>query len=194
MASEVSICNQALAHIGAEAEIESLTESTEEAKYCNIYYAHARDHLLRSHAWNFATKYVTLAQIGTAPSGWTYQYQYPSDCLNALEIVNTNSEDILEFEVISDSASGKYIVTDVQDAELRYTSAITDPNVFDLGFIEVLTWAVAYRIAEPITGNTNKKGEALTIYQNTLKSTTATDSGEGRNDPALDATWIEARL
>lgn len=194
MPSEVSICNQALSHIGAEAEIESLTETSEEAKYCNIYYEHARDNLLREHPWNFAIKYQTLAQIGTAPTNWEYQYQYPSDCLNALEIVNTADDTVLEYEVISDGASGKYIITDVENAELRYTAKITDPNVFDVGFIEALTWALAYRIAEPITGNSDKKGEAMTIFQNTIKAVKATDSGEGKNDPDKDAPWIEARL
>lgn len=193
MVSEVSICNQALAHIGAEALIESLSENTEEARFSNIYYASARDSLLRGHQWNFATRYVKLAKIGTAPTRWTYQYAYPADAMNAIEIVNTVDKVKIDFEIINDGASGRYIVTEQDDAELRYTAAVTDPTVFDPGFVEILSWAIAYRIAEPLTGNSDKKGEALKIYQAMYASYAGRDADEGIEDPAADPSWLKAR-
>ena len=193
MVSEVSICNQALSHIGAEALIESLSENTEEARYCNIYYASTRDSLLRAHEWNWATRYVTLAKIGTAPTRWEYQYAYPADAVNAIEIVNTVDSDKIDFEIINDGGSGRYICTDQDDAELRYTSKVTDPTVFDAGFVEILTWAIAYRIAEPLTGSTDKKGEAMQIYQGMYKAYASRDADEGMEDPAANPSWLKAR-
>ena len=191
--SEVSICNQALAHIGAEALIVALSENTEEARFCNIYYASTRDSLLRAHEWNFATRYVSLAKIGTAPTRWSYQYAYPADALNAIEIVNTVDATKIDFEIINDGASARLIVTDQDDAELRYTSKTTDPTVFDPGFVEILSWAIAYRIAEPITGSSDKKGEAMKIYQAMYVAYAGRDADEGMEDPAANPSWIKAR-
>ena len=193
MTSEVSICNQALAHIGSEALIESLSENPEEARFYNIYYATTRDSLLRAHEWNFATRYVTLAKIGTAPTRWTYQYAYPADAINAIEIVNTVDAVKIDFEIINDGASSRLICTDQDDAELRYTTNVTDPTVFDPGFIEILSWGIAYRIAESLTGNSDKKGEALKIYQGMYISYAGRAADEGAEDPAADPSWIKAR-
>jgi hypothetical protein len=193
MVSEVSICNQALAHIGAEALIESLSENTEEARYCNIYYEPTRDSLLRSHAFNFATLYVALAKIGTAPTRWSYQYAYPADALTAIEIVNTADATKIDFEIIYDGASSRLLCTNQDDAELRYTTKVTDPTVFDPGFIEILSWGLAYRIAEPLTGSSDKKGEAIKIYQGIYSAYTGIDADEGIEDPTADPSWITAR-
>ena len=53
MATEVSICSNALRKLGDD-PITSLTEDTERARLCNAFYNTARDSLLRSHPWNFA--------------------------------------------------------------------------------------------------------------------------------------------
>ena len=53
MATEVSICSNALRKLG-DSPITALTEDTERARLCNALYEPARDSLLRSHAWNFA--------------------------------------------------------------------------------------------------------------------------------------------
>jgi hypothetical protein len=50
MASEVSICNRALAMLGANT-ITSLQDGSTEANVCNAVYADARDAVLRSHPW-----------------------------------------------------------------------------------------------------------------------------------------------
>jgi len=194
MASEVDICNQALANIGAEALIAALSDNTEEARYCNLYYTELRDNLLRTHPWNFALKFQTLADLGSAPSGWTYRYAYPVDCIRALEIVNTANDTVIKFEVGSDGSSGKVILTDQQTAELRYVAGVTDPNAFDVGFRQALSWAIAYHIAEPLTGSSSKRNDALTVYTNVIRQVTASDSEEGATDPDIDATWVTARL
>ena len=197
MTSKVEICNLALANIEAEALISSLDApyENEEARYSALYYDKQRQAVLRKHPWNFATLYVTLAEIGTAPPGWTYQYQYPTDCLNAVEIVKTARTDPkIEFDIISDGASGKYILTDREDAALKYTTDITDPNVFDEMFINALAWDLALHLAGPITGSDTKKQTAATMFRNMIAIAEAADSGEGTEDAVKDASWIEARL
>lgn len=109
MASEVSICNLALNHIGAYA-IASLSDATKEARDCNTLYSYARDSVLRDHKWAFATKRLTLALLTDTYSGWDYAYQYPTDCLIAYEIYNEygdNSRQVYDSETDSYVSSGK---------------------------------------------------------------------------------------
>lgn len=150
---------------------------------------------MRDHAWNFLSTTVTLADLGSPPTGWSYRYAYPTNCLRAIEIVRTNRTDSkIDFEVRYDGASGRVILTDESTAELKFTQLITDPNVYDDMFIDALSWALAFRLAGPLTGNDTKKQQALTVYQNLMNTAEAQDSGEGMEDTITDASWIEARL
>lgn len=73
--SAVSICNMALSRVGHHTEITaSLSENTEAARQCNLHYEPARDALLRSHPWNFATrrtKLITQAEAEKTVTGAT---------------------------------------------------------------------------------------------------------------------------
>jgi hypothetical protein len=194
MASEVQICNMALGHIGAAAEIQSLSEATEEAKYSNLYYNDIRDSVLRQHPWNFATTYVVLADLGSPPTGWDYRYRYPVDCHRALNIVKAAKTDPeIEFDVGSDGSSGRVILTDQATATLRYTAKVTDPNAFDALFIHALSWALAVHLAEPITSSQAKKKDAAAAYAGIMLTAKATDSNEGEVDGNSEADWIAAR-
>ena len=67
MASEVQICNLALAKIGDQ-QITSLTENSKAGRLCNLVYEPLRDATLRAHPWNFAITRETLALHSVAPS------------------------------------------------------------------------------------------------------------------------------
>ena len=86
MATEVSICSNALRRLGDD-PITSLTDDTERARLCNAFYADARDACLRSHPWNFAITRASLAQLSATPVyGFDYQFALPTDpfCLRVL--------------------------------------------------------------------------------------------------------------
>ena len=88
MATEVSICSNALRRLG-DAPITSLTDDTERARLCNSFYVPSRDLVLRSHPWNFAVTRPTLAQLSDTPAyEYSYQYALPNDpyCLRVLEM------------------------------------------------------------------------------------------------------------
>ncbi len=100
MTSETQICNFALSSIGTRSTIAALTEDSNEARACNLWFAQTRDDMLQQAFWNFARKTATLSLLKQAPgtpgfSGtqsttwnssypappWLYEYAYPSDCL-----------------------------------------------------------------------------------------------------------------
>ena len=81
MASEVSICNRAMALLGANT-ITSLSDGSTEANVCNAVYADARDAVLRSYPWSCAIKRATLAQLSSDPVwGFDKAYSLPKKIL-----------------------------------------------------------------------------------------------------------------
>lgn len=106
MASEVSICNDALQSVGTRSSIAALTESSPEARTCNQVYASTRDEVAGMAFWNFARKTATFSLLKSAPGTpsnpvvstlvwstaypappWLYEYSYPSDCIQCRMIV-----------------------------------------------------------------------------------------------------------
>ena len=100
--TRTSICNQALAHI-KQRTIASLTEQSEQARKCALFYDSSRRATLRSCDWNFATVHQQLAELGnvnaaqanpTIPSfqdifpQWNYLYAYPAKCARFRKIYN----------------------------------------------------------------------------------------------------------
>ena len=86
MATEVSICSNALRRLGDD-PITSLTDDSERARLCNAFYEDARDACLRSHPWNFAITRASLTQLSDSPVyGYDYQFALPTDpyCLRVL--------------------------------------------------------------------------------------------------------------
>lgn len=106
------ICNRALQTFGTrtdvtDAELSAL--STNEAKQFNLIFANLRDDLLRMAPWDCAMKVANLTYITSTPGTpentsaatqlwqpgqpappWAYEYQYPVDCLRAIQIIPAN--------------------------------------------------------------------------------------------------------
>lgn len=87
--SQVSICNMALGHLAVGKQIAALTDATQEARLCSLFYDTAKDEVLRAFAWPFATLTVSLAMVQQQPTfEWAWSYRLPSDCLAARRILN----------------------------------------------------------------------------------------------------------
>lgn len=91
--SQLDAYNLALAYLGTSKRIQSITEQTPEAGYCNTFWDRARKIVLEQCYWTFATRAVALAPLLdqlliSDPSqlmypGWRFVYQRPVDCLKA---------------------------------------------------------------------------------------------------------------
>ena len=75
MASEVEICNLALARLGDAATVVSIDppEGSAQAEHCAMFYPMARDTLLAQHPWGFAQRRVRPARLAAG-------YLLPDDC------------------------------------------------------------------------------------------------------------------
>jgi len=215
MASAVEICNLAISHGGAGHTIQALTESSVEARQCNLLYDKARRATLRSHPWNFATKRVTLALLTDTYTGWTYAYSYPTDCLNVIEILNplaaiysdyslTATDRVrnryatrnkVEYKVISnDDKNARVVLCNLEDAEMEYTADITDVNMFDPLFVEALAWRLAADLSMPLRGDLQQFDLLERKFFREISKAAAESSNEDQKDPEDRNNYVGARL
>ena len=153
-ASEVSVCNLALARLGIDVPIANLeTEQSKAASQCRLHYETARDAMLADFPWNFARRRAALAELADDPAeGWEYNYALPNDCLRVVAVIPETGDRsvygvswgrwggtswdwdywplagyripyIIESRA---SESGRRILTDEPNANLKYIARISD--------------------------------------------------------------------
>src|SRR5690606_23622503 len=110
------------------------SDREQEALTCKVFYDTCRKKVLSDFAWPFATKRATLNLIEEDPNDeWCYSYQYPSDCVRAIEIFsgvrNNTRQTRVEYE-IADNGDSSLIFTDEPEAILKYTRDVTNTDRF----------------------------------------------------------------
>ncbi|MCG7932111.1 MAG: hypothetical protein N0E44_18935 [Candidatus Thiodiazotropha lotti] len=196
MTTKVQICNMALGAIGEKSNIQSITERSPQAAKCNLYYDQMVEVVLSDFDWNFASVTETLALIGTAPTGWSYQYAMPSDCLAAREIVREIriNTDRIPYKIARDRTSNmRVILTNQAEAELRYTGLVTDTSQFSPWFVEALSLRLSAAIAEPLTRKKDLVVRQLQLYNRALQAAAAASANEEEQEESNDADWIRDR-
>tara|TARA_R110000803_G_scaffold52732_2_gene108468 strand:- start:9729 stop:10310 length:582 start_codon:yes stop_codon:yes gene_type:complete len=185
MASEVQICNLALAKVGEE-QITSLGEDSKVARLCNLVYEPQRDAVLRAHPWNFAVYRENLALDTTAPAyEYSSRFALPTDFLRLL---GTNMLDTSEFVIESG-----YILCDESSLIAKFIKRVTDANQFDWLFIECLSAKIAAELAIAIADNRALSVDLFNLYKVKLAEARSTDAQEGTPQNLIADTWLNAR-
>lgn len=189
MANKVEICNMALSALG-HSPIQALDETSQEAVAANTIYDITFDNILATAPWNFATKVATLAELSDETSDeYDYCYGYPTDCLRALQIVNTVNETPIPFEVLLQSGGqARMIVTDEEDASLRYICDIDTETLLTPAFVAAFAVKLAIAMCPMLVSGTD--ATKLTQLQNyfqtvALPEALKLDAIEGTNGPTL---------
>jgi len=198
MTSDVGICNLALQLLGAKS-IGTLGEDSVAARACNRVYEHARDSEIRSHSWSFARTRVELAASSTDPAfGFAKKYQLPSDFIRLIParvagtttVTNGGIDPNIDWQI-----EGRFILTnDGSPLKIVYLAKITDTEVFDDLFTELLISRIAMDVAEKVTQSNTKKEDAQDRYKEAKKEAKRINAFER---PPVDTpvdTWITARL
>lgn len=164
MASELDICNLALAHLGDTATISSIDppEGSAQAEHCARFYPIARNSLLEMHAWGFATKRIQLALLSSGWPEWDYAYAQPNDAVNILAVLPPESSDDYTstgsggtaipqpFSCEMNADGAQVIYTDQANAVLRYTAIVNNPIQFSPLFVSALSHHLAAMLAGPV--------------------------------------------
>lgn len=199
MASVVDICNLALAHLGDQAAVSSISppDGSAQADHCARFYPIARDALLETHAWDFATRRVALSlTINTPAGGWAYEYAYPTSCARMLAVVFDGQIDDTKSQnyIIETASNGdKVILTNVEDAYARYTRLITDPTKFTPLFTTALSFLLASYLAGPITKDRGVVDSMYKRFLVELGKAGGSNANAQQNPPMHAPTWLAAR-
>jgi len=187
MATEIEICNSAIAKIRGR-RILTLDDDSTEARLCKDLYPRIRDRLLRAHPWNFAIQRRQLGLLTEVPVyKFTAKFQLPLDTLRVLSVDLLSDEDwVLE---------GKTILCNAVELNAKLLVKITDAEQFDAMFSEVLAYMLAAELAYPLTQGTTlaeaMEKKALMI----LREARSFDAQEGGSVEVVDATsWLYSRF
>ena len=186
MATEIDICNLALAHLGDDATIASIKppEGSAQAEQAARFYPIARNTLLEFHTWNFASKRTTLATVNNTIDQWEYAYAAPADMITPLAILSPTAQNDYATRMSSGDTpggitsnysptilaghytpqqfviEGNLIYTNQENALLRYQSLITDSTKFSPLFVVTLSWHLASMLAGPIIKGDQGRAES----------------------------------
>tara|TARA_B100000575_G_scaffold95779_1_gene76336 strand:+ start:1123 stop:1791 length:669 start_codon:yes stop_codon:yes gene_type:complete len=186
MATEVDICNLALAHLGDDATIATIKppEGSAQAEKAARFYPIARDSLLETHTWNFAAKRSNLALTVNTIEQWDYAYAAPADMMSPVAIISPSAQNDYATRMSAGDTpgnltanfaptivAGQYtpqqfaiegttIYTNQENAMLRYQAFITDPSTFSPLFVMTLSWHLASMLAGPVIKGDQGAAEA----------------------------------
>lgn len=176
------LCNLALSYIGDTAAVTSVfpPDGSPQAAHCSRFYPVARDSLLESGQWSFASRRVALTQVTNTMTEWAYAYAVPADLLAALVVTPVGVDDdyragsifdsqaqgtfslvpsglpvTRRFVIEADALGNRTLYTDEPEAQLRYVSKVTDTDLYPALFQQALAWTLASMLAGTII-----KGEA----------------------------------
>lgn len=201
MASEVDICNLALARLGDNATVASIDppEGSAQAEHCARFYAVARDSLLEMHAWKFATRRVLLAKLTVESWDWAFAYAEPTGALKLLGVLSataSNEDETQPYEAESAANGAAIILTNQEDASLRFVARVTDTTKFSPLFVDALAWLLASYLAGPVL-----KGDAgaamakacLQSFMLAFSNAKVSDANQRKVRPEHTPAWIAGR-
>jgi len=182
MASQVQICNISLGKIG-DYYISSMIEGTKQQIYCSIFWDNARDTLLQSYQWNFATERVRLARLADVPVWqYTYKYQLPNDYLKIWDI--SVDGDFDSTSSIDYKREGNTILTNEETVYIKYTKKITDTTYFTPLFVRALACDLAILLAEPLfCASEATMNRLLSEKEEAVGQARGVEFDEGKYDP-----------
>ena len=146
MTSETDIAKEALYLLKA-GRIDSLSEDTNNAIKINDVFESVRDRLLRGHNWNFAQKWVKLAQSSTTPVfEFDNAYVLPADWIRTVSVHDNDAGagGLLYRE--GEVAGQGVILHSADELWMRYIYRVTDPNRMAADFITAFAYALALAV------------------------------------------------
>lgn len=203
--SKTRIANMALSHVGAENDIESLSEVSVEAAAVELWYDYSLQQTLEAFDWSFARKRIVLTLHGDTISTtaneplagvWGFRYKYPNDCVVVRKIQHPNAppDDAIPFEIeLSLKGDEKTILTNAENAVAVYTFFQEAVHLFSPGFVLAFSFAIATNIAFTLTGKLSLEKVMFHKFVQFVGIAAANALNEAVRPPPRDADWIRNR-
>lgn len=214
MTTEVQIANMALSHIGHKADVTAIdgTEASREAELCTMFYPQARDVVLERHPWRFTMRRAAGSAVSETVMGWDYVYAMPTDCLRVLAVLPEEFDDDLStavdfsvtplgytpepFDIETLESGDVVILSDVEDALLRYQVRITDTAKFPPGVTNAVSYMLASLLAGPLIKGDAGIAEAKRCREMAeleMSQAMVQDSRQRKRAPTHIVPWLAAR-
>src|SRR5690606_37377348 len=136
--------------------------------------------------WPFATAWAKLAEITDgAAGGYAHAYALPTDCMVVQEVFSGRSIRRTQQEpfTIAYRQGVRILLTDCENAEIRYTVRVENTQIYPPGFRDALTWKIAMDIAAALTAKSAIIENARRNYEISVTRAVAQALGEGEDDP-----------
>jgi hypothetical protein len=181
MASEVSICNQALSWLGVSA-IMSLDDPQKQAQLCKTNYAQLRNTVLEEGKWTFATRRVVYSTpVATGPAyGYSNKFALASDQLVVIE-ANDSGEPQGDY-TLDWRVEERHIVTNASKIYAKVIMQVTDVSKFTNTFRQALAARIGAELALPLTESHKKMMDMWALYDAKLTNAMTIDGMQGRSD------------
>ncbi len=174
-------------------------EGSAQAEHCARFYAIARDSLLEMHAWKFATRRVQLAKLTVPSWDWSFAYAEPAGALKLLGVLSataSNDDETQPYEAESAANGAAIILTNQEDASLRFVARVTDTTKFSPLFVDALAWLLASYLAGPVLKGDAGAAAAKSSYQHflvALSQAKTSDANQRKVRPEHTPAWIAGR-
>lgn len=185
MATDVSICSNALLMLGAS-PIASFTEGTKAAQVASNLYPDQKRDFLRAHPWNAAITRVQLAPLTTGPTfGWKAAFKLPTDCVRVLSVESSGYD-------IEHKIEGRNILADVTTVDVRYITNLAEDR-WDASMVSAMTLKMAGAMSYAITKSASLADAWMAAADRKMREAKTLDGQEGTPDAIEDDPFMRAR-
>lgn len=184
--SVVEIWNIAIARVPTAHRVSVEGENSPEARLLRVQWPLVLDRMLEGYDWAFARRYGALTDLNAAgelADGWQYAYEWPLDALAFRGILNPaipqDPNSIPFDQAIRTDSTERKILTDMPDAQGKWTVRIIEPKRYPPTFIHALSYALQSEITLALSksqSDTNRALALLTQAEAIAKASTASQA------------------
>lgn len=186
--NDIALCTRALVKLGAR-PITSFTDGSAESEIASLLYAPARDGLLSSYAWSFATLQVNLTRLPSTPvADYLYAYTLPSDLLRVISIGSNGGGQGVPFRMYQN-----ILQTNAETVTLTYIARPAEsicPPYFDVALMARLS----AEFCLPLTENTARADLLAKIADSEFAKARQIDAQQDTPNQITDFTLINSRF
>lgn len=185
--NDIALCSRALIRIGA-APITTFSDGTAESEIAGALYDPARDALLSSYGWSFATAQSALARLETPPvADYDYAYQLPNDFLRSLSAGASKRGRGLNYRIHKNQ-----LHTNASTVILTYVYR-PDETQFPPYFDQALIARLAAEFTIPVTENTSRADAMFRLADNEFERARQIDAQQDTPGKIEDFTLVDVR-